>query len=285
MFPRPDLPPIDVGEILSRMPPILLEELEASALLDRIDSKFVVPASMVAGILERTAQAYRILDVDGSRLSPYRTDYLDTAERRLYHAHHSGRMPRHKVRIRTYLAGGTSFLEVKRRSHGGRTQKARLPFSGDVARVEDMLREADLLGVASAVPLDRLETSLRVDYWRVTMVSPGVPERVTVDFGLHCVAQAPGGIVSGEGARKAPVGGEGSAKSCSFPMVAVVEIKQAERADSPFWQELRRLGLRPGRISKYCLGLATLDQSLRRNRFKPAFRRVERIQSGLLLAS
>jgi hypothetical protein len=37
------------------------------------------------------------------------------------------------------------------------------------------------------------------------------------------------------------------------------------------------MGLRPGALSKYCLGVATLEPSARKNRFKPILGRLDRI--------
>jgi hypothetical protein len=57
----------------------------------------------------------------------------------------------------------------------------------------------------------------------------------------------------------------------------VAEVKQEHRRPSYFHEEMRRRGLREGALSKYCLGIASLEERAKRNRFKGILRRLERI--------
>ena len=59
--------------------------------------------------------------------------------------------------------------------------------------------------------------------------------------------------------------------------MSVAEVKQERRAPSYFHEEMRRLGLREGALSKYCLGIANLADGAKRNRFKGILRRLERL--------
>ena len=66
--------------------------------MDRVDTKFLLPAVSAPGILASLADGYRVLEVSERRLSRYSTRYFDTPDLRLYHAHHAGRGRRYKVR-------------------------------------------------------------------------------------------------------------------------------------------------------------------------------------------
>ncbi|MBK8341295.1 MAG: VTC domain-containing protein [Flavobacteriales bacterium] len=68
---------------------------------------------------------YRLLEVDGVRGAEYRSLYFDSPALRHYLDHHNGRTLRSKVRFREYVGSGLCFLEVKRKTGTGRTDKAR----------------------------------------------------------------------------------------------------------------------------------------------------------------
>jgi hypothetical protein len=247
---------LEIEKVVRGMAPVSLPDLGDASLLDRIDSKFLLSLEIVPGLLQEVSDGYRVLEVEGIRLSRNRSLYFDTPEYDLYRAHHAGRIPRYKVRIRRYGSSGTTFLEVKRRSHGGRTRKARVILEEDGARSMERLASENLLGVTAALPVRSLSPAIEVEYHRITLVGKELTERVSIDLLLGC--RAPG-------------------DTRSFPGAAIVEVKQPERRDSPMTGALRRRGLRRRALSKYCLSLASLKPELKRNRFKPAFERLERI--------
>src|SRR4029079_15120807 len=58
--------------------PISLEEMDAVALLDRVDLKFLLTPKQLMAVLAPLAQVYRVLSVNTVRLNRYRTLYFDT---------------------------------------------------------------------------------------------------------------------------------------------------------------------------------------------------------------
>jgi hypothetical protein len=54
---------------------------------------------------------------------PYLTLYFDTESFDNYIAHHNGKRPRFKIRMRKYVSSGFSFLEVKEKDN--RTARSR----------------------------------------------------------------------------------------------------------------------------------------------------------------
>jgi hypothetical protein len=240
---------------VSHLPGIALADVGSAELLDRLDRKYLVPVESALAAL-RLAKGYRVLEVSGRRLGRYRTQYYDTADLALYHAHHSGQLPRSKVRIRSYLDSGARYLEVKRRTNRGRTEKLRLPLGEGAADLRSRLEEVGATGLDLGLPAPALSEALSVDFTRLTLVAADAAERVTVDVG----------ITLSRGAAVRSVAG-----------VAVVEIKQRETGPSRFADVLRSLGFREGALSKYCMGIALLEPTAKRNRFQPVLRRLERM--------
>ena len=259
----------DVERALRRaaepLAPIALAELGGAALMERVDTKFLLPASLAGALLDAVLDgrggAYRALEVGGARLSRYETLYYDTGDLALYHAHHAGRGTRRKVRRRSYVDSGQHFLEIKLRTGRGRTRKARVALDGTstgaVDGALDRLGDPALRELAWGLSADALRPVVRVDYRRLTLVRADGAERATLDAGV-AIADARGRVAS-------------------FPHVVVVEVKQPRRDRSPLVDAIRALGVRRGGISKYCLGVASLEPAAKTNRYERLLRHLHRM--------
>jgi len=247
-----------VIQALELYEPITLAEMDRVALMSRIDVKYLLDTAQLIGMLEALADDYQVLEVAGARLSRYSTLYFDTDNLDLYAAHHMGKAERYKVRSRTYLESGISFLEVKRKTNKGRTVKDRIKTAGPLAR----LTPEAVAFVESVVPSNArlLQPVLRNEFSRITLVSKRRPERVTLDLDVR---------FRGAGSRLA------------LGPVAIVEVKQEGRGrESELAARARALGARPMALSKYCIGTALLYPSIKHNRFKPALLAVDHIMRG-----
>lgn len=256
--PTPADPLAAVGRAVASLAPIGLAGLASAALMDRVDTKYLLPADRVPALLLGAGSAYRVLEVEGRRLSRYHTRYYDTDDLALYHAHHRGRALRHKVRVRSYVDLGHHYLEVKRRANTGRTTKARvrLPEHEAAADALSALARDPLRPVAPAEPAHALRPTVDVAYTRVTLVHRTLAERVTLDLALTV---------------------RGRDGEATFPALATVEVKQARRGHSAFADALRRAGGRAESMSKYCVAVATCDDRARVNRFRPLLHAIHRI--------
>jgi hypothetical protein len=244
-----------VSEAASTLDPVSLSEIGRAALLDRTDTKFTVPAACLSDLLRRSGAAYRVLEVAGERLCRYRTVYYDTADLALYHAHHAGRYPRYKVRVRTYEDTGVRFAEIKRKTNTERTVKTRSEVDPWLPHPVDALRTVVTPEHDVADIFDLLRESAAVSFRRLTLVHRTNAERVTIDTMITC---------------------ESETRSIGFPALAVVEVKRPARVPSSIAGVLDDLRLRAATISKYCLAIATLSERAKRNRFKPVLRRLEK---------
>ena len=98
-----------VSDMLNQFSPITLEEMDGVKLMDRTDTKFTFNINKLPTILEEAKEFYKILSVEGNRISRYKTLYFDTEDFDLYNEHHSGKLNRYKIRHRTYVESNIGF--------------------------------------------------------------------------------------------------------------------------------------------------------------------------------
>lgn len=238
--------------VLQAFPAIDLYDLDAVALLDRRDTKYVANEDTALRLLEHLCTNYAVLEVDGRREHGYRTVYFDTEDLSLYHAHRRGQSGRFKVRSRLYVESNRSFLEVKKKGKRDRTIKVRQGTDEQVTQIT--ATEAAFIREHSRYRTDGLAPQLINSFRRVTLVSIERCERVTLDFGLAF---------------------EANGFRAELPGTVIIEVKEAAHAVvSPIRLELRRAGIRPGSFSKYCVGVCLLFEEVRHNRFLPVLRQL-----------
>jgi hypothetical protein len=240
-----------------------LDELGPAALQGRVDTKFALPAGIIGEVVEACATHYHALTVGGRRASRYRTQYYDTRDLALYRAQHSGRLPRRKVRVRTYLDSGDRFLELKLRTNARWTQKTRLALGGDttdpIARLTELPRP-----MVGELDGGDLRPIVATHFTRITLVRRDLAERVTLDRL----------VTFGDGRREA-----------GYPGIVFAEVKQAAAGPSPFLTALRERGFRPASLSKYAIAMVTLDHAPKTNRYKPTLSLLARLQPLHVAAS
>lgn len=235
---------MDLLGIIRSFRPIDLKEMDAVALINRIDTKFVFPMTMLPQVLSSLAPSYRMLDIDGIRIHHYDSIYFDDERHSLYLMHHNGRGNRFKLRLRKYGSTGAVYMEVKRKTNTGRTvkERQRTPHFNH-APGDDQI---EFFNRAGGLVSD-WEYSLRIGFSRITLVSVDPPERVTLDLDLF--------VEDGEG--KAALGGS-----------VIAEVKQGSRAHSEFLSLMKRQRIHPGSLSKYCLAVSLLKKNIKHNLFK-----------------
>lgn len=245
----------DHVEQLARFEPISLQEMDSVKLQNRVDTKYVFAASLLPALLEAMLPHYRLLHVNGKAGSAYRSLYFDTADHRHFQDHHNKRTFRNKVRFREYISSDLVFLEVKRKTGGGRTDKARIRVPG----IPEVLSAEHILFIQQATGRNEvLQPALWNHFTRYTFVNRHAPERLTMDVGLSF----------SDPARKEHLGD-----------IVVAELKQ-ERADrsAPFVRLMRAHGIRPAGMSKYCVGMLMLQRPVKHNAFKEVLLRLEALR-------
>ncbi|MCC6894597.1 MAG: polyphosphate polymerase domain-containing protein [Anaerolineae bacterium] len=248
-----------IAHALLSFEPLGLADIQEAALLDRVDTKYVFAVNELPSLLAEMTAAYRVLTIDEARLHTYRTLYFDTDDFSIYEQHHNGFGSRYKVRARKYVGTDTAFFEIKHRTNQKRTIKTRLP----IADVDLALSKQAAVFLQANTPFDaeRLAPKLWNDYQRVTLVSKGRPERVTLDVNLEYHWED---------------------ASIALPGVVIAEVKQDRLSyESPFIMHMRHMGIRPLSYSKYTAGVYSLYEHVKANNFKVQIRRINQLTQGI----
>ena len=244
-----------VIEQMAQFEPIFLHEMNGVKLMDRVDSKYLIPLNMLPEILNDIQSYYKVLEINEVRLSRYETQYFDFNDFELYHNHQAGKTNRYKVRFRKYVETDSCFFEIKHKNNKGRTTKSRIE---QPEKKENTLNAQEKEFLTTKTPLDGqlLKGNLWVYYNRITLVNKFSTERLTIDLDLTF---------------------KHNQNTVEFPKVVIVEVKQEKLSPSPITQILRSKQLSEGSISKYCLGIMSLNPHIKYNRFKLKYLHLNKI--------
>jgi len=242
-----------VKEILLAFDKVELGQLDSVKLLNRVDTKFLLKADSLPDFLLALQKDYLVLEVNEQRISHYDTVYLDTPNFFFYHQHQTGRLERVKIRVRTYLETGISFLEIKTKNNHSKTNKDRIPVLG----VKDVYDEKFSKFLRKKTDKKKvLNPVIEVLYSRITLVNKGFTERLTIDTELSY---------------------KNEEKNVQFPNLCIIELKQDKTAKSPVREILREKRIFVSSLSKYCLGIASLYPQVKRNNIKEKIRNINKI--------
>lgn len=262
----PEFPHISFTDTLEQLSPITLAEMDAIKLMNRIDSKYVTNEATLLLLLKAAAAAgYRVLVSDGKRIGPYDSIYYDTEGLTMFYLHHNRRLVRQKVRTRSYVNSGDSFLEIKRKNNHGRTSKKRMAIPADKLNDFGSIPEAcEYLARYSWFQASELTPSAETAFSRITLVNPALTERITIDTRLAFRNFRNG-------------------HSTDLQDAVIIELKQDGRAASQMKGLLLDLRIKPLRVSKYCIALTLTDPAAKTGRFKEKVRAIEKIIGNKLV--
>lgn len=245
-----------IVELLDKLPPISLAEMKDIKLMNRIDKKYLATIDQLVQLLVMAQGKYMVQQIDGKRYNRYHTIYFDTPDEEMYTMHHNGRLVRQKVRVRTYLDSDDTFLEVKNKNNHGRTKKKRMAVGSVHTLRED--GGDTLLAKHANYLLDDLVPKVENRFERITLVNMAKTERLTIDCHVkfhHCETDM----------------------EDTFDRLVIIELKRDGNVYSPVKSMLRELRIKPSGFSKYCIGSALTKPSLKRNRFKSRFVRINKL--------
>ena len=251
---------ISFVEALEAFAPVTLSEMDGVKLMNRIDSKYLVNETSLLGILSDAAGAgYRVLVTDGGRISQYDSVYYDTPQLRMFLDHRNWKLTRQKVRTRSYVNSGDTFLEIKRKNNKGRTKKKRMPVP--VEELNDFRGDAlaaEFLAGHSAFTASMLSPVLETVFRRITLVNPAMTERLTIDTCL-CFKNFRTGLET------------------TLKDAVIIELKQDGRAVSTMKGIFLSHRVKPMRVSKYCMVVTLTEPGVKSGRFKQKVRKTEKI--------
>ena len=248
--------------VLEQMEPIGLEDMKAVRLMNRMDQKYMAPASLLETLLERVAGDYYVQHIATNPLAQYRTLYFDTDDLAMYTLHHNKKLNRQKLRVRTYRSTDTTFIEIKNKDNKKKTRKVRIPI--DVTLFDHCLEVQevrDFVNGKTPYPVNRLHACLENRFERITLVDKGMKERVTIDRGIAFHNRATG-------------------VDADISHLLVIEVKHEVGAPmSNIEKALHEMHVLPRRMSKYCIGTALTDPIAKKNRFKEKLLYIEKLKT------
>jgi hypothetical protein len=246
-------------EAIGKLDPVGLDDMSSIRFMSRVDIKYVVPLNKLLDLFKLLNGNYKILDINNIRALPYSTTYFDTSDYLFYIQHVRGKSERYKLRYRIYESSGDSFLEVKKKNLKGRTMKWRIcnDFTPGIFDDEALSFMAKHLPVET----ENLSPSIINSFSRVTLAGLETMERVTLDFDISY--------------RNVRTG-----KKDGMPYLAIVELKKDGNSIScPFNTIMKSLNSYPTGFSKYVMGLALLDEALKKNMIKRRFIILNKIEN------
>jgi hypothetical protein len=248
----------EIKNILDNFNSVRLEEMDKVRLMDRVDTKYIVPANRVPDLLDMMYGRYRILEINNRRISSYSTIYLDTPDHIFFNQHVTGRTERIKVRFRRYDSTGITFLEIKKKTKKGRTVKWRVENSlSDNTCNESAI---EFINPHVSFNSDVLRPVLTNNFKRITLTGFDLPERITIDLDLS--------FTSPDG------------RSVELPLISIVELKsEGVPSRSPFSRIIKQISAYPTGFSKYCIGCALLYDLPMKNTLKPKILLLNRIEN------
>ncbi len=253
-----------IGDVLSRMEPITLEEMNTVKLMNRTDTKYLTNWQTLQQMARHWESLFFVQDINGLRKARYTTLYFDTPDAITYTIHHNQHLMRQKVRQRHYLDTGNIFIEVKNKVNTGRTKKKRIEIPesawGDLYSYPEMaafLRQK--VWITDQPMLPRLQNFFE----RVTLVNKARTERITIDSNIRFKNKV-------------------SEHEADVSDLVIVEVKQDGNKPSDFKKLLLDARVQQRGLSKYCLGMLLTDENIKYNRFKDKIRYVSKLTGSPL---
>jgi len=241
---------------VERMQGITLDRITTVRLMNRIDTKYLLPVSRLGTVVDQVIPYYYIQEIDGNRMASYNTVYYDSPGLQFFNNHVNGKLNRCKVRRRSYVESNLHFLEVKSKTNKGKTIKNRIQLKNTGGNFSD--EAYHMVEKYAGTDLFLLFPILENYFKRITLVNLEMTERVTIDFNLSF--NKPGNN------RDFPLSG-----------LVIIEIKQDKFNVSPIRSVLFNERIRGSGISKYCLGVALTEPKAKTNVMKKKIRKIEKI--------
>ena len=250
---------IDKAQLL---PPITLQEMSGIKLMNRTDTKFVATEEQLHAFLLAVQGKYFIQDINGKRIASYHTTYFDTDDYQMYNMHHCGRVTREKIRVRTYLDSNDTFFEIKNKNNHGRTKKKRISIQGHNSVMDELGNIVPFMAKHAWYTIEEITPVIENWFNRITLVNYDKTERLTIDFNLkfHHLK---------------------SDRHEKLDHVAIIELKRDGNVPSPALEILREVRIKRSGFSKYCIGSALTQHTLRRNNFKERLIMISKIENKL----
>jgi hypothetical protein len=138
---------------------------------------------------------------------------------------------------------GQKYVEVKTKTNKNQTIKFR-------KQIENWFESKEFIQEHTHLIESDLHQSLCSEYTRITLLHKERMEKVTLDFNLSFFEKQ---------------------KSIQYNNLVIAEVKAENSSTIHFNTIMKKYKIRSGSLSKYCLGLLSLNPTLKKNNFKMIF--------------
>lgn len=230
-----------------------LENAQKVSFMNRSDCKYVCNTNLLPLIIKELENEYFIQVINQNRSYNYTSNYFDTKDFQMYLNHHNKRLNRYKIREREYCDTGETFFEIKRKTNKGETIKKRFNKSNKTITNYDFVKKH------SIYTFEELEQKLSNSFNRITLINKNFTERITIDSNIKFWTND---------------------KSIELPWLVVIERKSEKNmAQSTFSKVMIENRIFPFSISKYCIGISLLYNSIKNNNFKIKLLKLNKINN------
>ena len=160
--------------------------------------------------------------------------------------------------VRTHVRSTQCFIEINKKEKQGKTFKSRVPVPSLDAVINEQAGQ-DFLEQRAGLSFDDLTPTVGNRFNRITLVNKGKTERLTIDFDIRFFNYK-------------------TQATATMDNIVVIELKRDGRVPSPILPLLRKLRIKPSGFSKYCIGAAVTDQTLRVDRFEKRLIKIRKIK-------
>jgi hypothetical protein len=223
--------------------------------MDRKDSKYLLSTKQLENLLQAITSDYFLLKINDEHQFSYDTCYLDTSNLKCFRDHNKERRKRFKLRFRHYTQSKLYYFEVKIKGFRNLTHKYRKQITEENFKKQELSK--DLKDFANQhlmmhyqKKIDEIyNPQIRVNYFRITLISKNKQERITIDNKITFL-----NLVS-------------NVNFQSNSELWLMEVKSKD-GRSAINQQLFQLGVRPtSKCSKYCLGISLANDRYLINSF------------------
>ncbi len=241
---------------LNNFKSINLEEMNKAAFMRRIDQKFLLNRNQLENMISELEKSYYILEINNTLNHNYSTLYFDTPDLDMYLNHHNERKNRYKIRQRMYNSSGNIFLEIKHKNNKGFTNKTRT----EIDKIQDHIpyKLFQFITENTPYPPFLLKPTIKNEFNRFTLTNRSRNQRITIDTDIIFTSNR---------------------KELILEKIAVLEVKSDKSAiDRRIFDLLKEQKIKPSGMSKYSIGLAMIQKTLKQNLFKEKILQIDKIQ-------
>jgi len=245
---------IAIQNILQPFNKITLTDLDRVKLMNRTDRKYCLHISKLPDILDVIKDEYSLLEIQNQSLFNYDNTYFDTPDDQMFISHQNGKRNRYKIRVRKYVQTDDHFLEIKFKNNKGRTLKERIERPGFHSDFSN--QEISFIEESSVYSGSQLEPKIRSFFSRFTLVDNDYTERVTVDLFP---------------------GFKNDENEIILKSLVIIEVKQSKALKPALMTKLLKENkIQSQGFSKYCIGRSLLEESIKKNNFKPLLLKIKK---------